>query len=366
MAIIESRKYLIALSHFPKFGAKSLAKLIKHFPELSDSLKSSLSNLVNAGITEKIASEFIDFRKNICPDKIFEKLIKEKIETATVFDDDYPILLKEIYDPPLLLYYKGILSVPDEIVFAIVGTRCLTSYGQRITEKITSELAQNGFTIASGLALGIDTLAHNTIVDLKKRTIAVLGTGIDDRSLYPRSNRYLAENIIKNGGALISEFPLGTAPLRHHFPQRNRVIAGLSIGTLVIEAGEKSGALITARFALENNREVFAVPGSVFSPVSIGPNNLIKQGAKSVTTTNDILETLDFKAINAYINNKKIIPESEEEKIVLSLLNHEPKHINDIIRLSRLKSSQISSTLVLMEIKGLIKNLGNLYYVLKG
>jgi len=364
MANSENRKFLIALSHFPKFGAKSLAKLIKHFPDLGNAFSATLPDFLKAGLRENIALEFLDFRRNLCPDRIFERLEKENIRTVTVVDEEYPPLLKEIFDPPLLLFYKGIVSVPEEINFAVVGTRRFTSYGQRISEKLTAELSLNGFTIVSGLALGVDTLAHNAVVGLNKRTLAVLGTGIDSRSLYPPANRYLAEKIVANGGALISEFPLGAEPLAFHFPQRNRVIAGLSIGTLVIEAGEKSGALITARFALEQNREVFAVPGSIFSPVSIGPNNLIKQGAKSVTQIEDILETLDFKAINTYIDNKKMIPKTEEERIIAEMLDHEPRHINEIIRQSRLTTSQISSTLTIMEIKGMVRDIGGRNYIL--
>lgn len=364
MAISENRKFLIALSHFPKFGARSLTKILRYFSDPEAAFKAPLSELCKAGIREKIASEFIESRKSLKPDDLSYSLLEEGIRTAGTDDKEYPTLLKEIYDPPPLLYYKGTLDVAGEISLAIVGTRRYSSYGQRVAEKIASDLAQNGFTLVSGLALGIDTLVHSAAVRLNLRTIAVLGTGVDAKSVYPSANRPLAERISGTGGALISEFPPGTEPQRHHFPQRNRIISGLSIGTLVIEAGEKSGALITARYGLEQNREIFAIPGSIFSPVSVGPNNLIKQGAKCVMDTRDILDALDFKAISAYIDNKKIIPETKEEKTVLALLDQEPKHINEIIRESRLTTSQVSGTLVVMEIKGMVRDVGGRNYVL--
>ena len=246
----------------------------------------------------------------------------------------------------------------------MVGARKYTNYGERAIEKIVYNLVKNNLNIISGLALGIDALAHSACLNANGNTVAVLGTGIDKQSFYPFANRYLAEKIISTGGAIISEFPLGTEPLRYNFPQRNRVISGLSFGTLVVEAAEKSGALITARCACEQNREDFAVPGSIFSDMSAGSNELIKQGAKPVTKAEDILETLDLKNINNYIKNTKIIAESEEEKIILKYLSLEAIHIDELIRLTKLNTSIISSTLVMMEMKGAIKNLGNMQYVL--
>ncbi|MCK4539706.1 DNA-processing protein DprA [Candidatus Parcubacteria bacterium] len=355
-------------------------KLIsKYFSSFEHAFKANLDELKASGIKENIADEFIAARANINTGELLEKIQEEDIKICKITDNDYPRLLKEIYDPPYFFYYKGSIANINNFSIGVVGTRKYTNYGERAIEKIIYNLTKNNLNIISGLALGIDTLAHKACLNAKGKTIAVLGTGIDKQSFYPFTNRHLAEKIISEGGAIISEFPLGTEPLRYNFPQRNRIISGLSFGTLVIEAAEKSGALITARCACEQNREVFAVPGSIFSDMSIGPNELIKQGAKPITKADDILETLDLKNINNYIENtkctpgafpaghplgKKIIAESEEEKIILEHLSLEAIHIDELIRLTKLNTSAISSTLIILEMKGAIKNLGNMQYVL--
>lgn len=356
--------YLIALHHFPKFGPQRILRLQNHFSSTERAFNASLVELQKAKIEENIANEFISARTKIIPEKIFEKIKREKINIITLGSENYPRLLKEIYSPPPLLYYKGTIKKDDDFNIAIVGTRKFTNYGKQVAENLSEQLTKNGLTIVSGLALGIDTLAHNACLNAGGITIAVLGTGIDRQSIYPSANRYLAEKIVASGGAIVSEFPLETLPLRFNFPQRNRIIAGLSLATLVVEAGEKSGALITANFACEQNRDVFAVPGNIFSPVSMGPNNLIKQGAKPVTSANDILEALDLKNISTYIDNKKIIGETDEEEIILKHLNYETLYIDELIRLTGLSTATISATLTIMEMKGMIKNLGGMQYVL--
>jgi DNA processing protein len=357
-------KYLIALSHFPKFGPVRMKKIKKHFSSPEFAFNASLKELTSAGVEENVSEEFIVARSNINPDEISEKLEKENINVVAVDDKKYPKLLKEIYTPPHLIYYKGELGENNEFNIAVVGARKYTTYGKMAAERIAEDLAQNNLTIVSGLALGIDALAHGATLKVNGRAIAVLGSGLDKQNIYPSSNRYLADKIIDSGGVLISEFPIGTAPLKHHFPQRNRIISGLSLGALIIEAGEKSGALITANYALEQNREVFAVPGSIYSPTSHGTNELIKKGARVVTSANDIIETLDLAQITTYIDNKKIIPETPEEKKLLNHLAKEPMHINDLIRLTKLDTNVINSTLTIMEMKGMVKNLGNMQYIL--
>ncbi|RLC37345.1 DNA-protecting protein DprA [Candidatus Falkowbacteria bacterium] len=357
-------KYLIALSHFPKFGPVRIKKIKKFFPDYKTAYNAKTIDLQKAGIEEKIAKEFISFKDSVNPSLLIEKLKNENIKVLTLEDRKYSKLLSEIYDPPPLLYYKGEFKKNDEFTIGVVGTRKFSSYGQRVVEAIVKDLAINNITIVSGLALGIDSLAHNATLDAGGRTIAVLGTGIDKQSIYPSSNRYLADKIISSGGVVLSEFPLGTPPLRHHFPQRNRIISGLSVGVLVIEAGEKSGALITARHALDQNREVFAIPGNIYSSVSIGPNNLIKEGAKAIASAKEILETLDLSLITSYINNKKILPETREEELLLEHISSDPLHVDELIRLTNLNVSAINSTLTLMEMKGMIRNLGNMQYVL--
>jgi DNA processing protein len=358
------KPYLLGLSHFPKFGAKRLKLLQNYFSNYKEAFWANYNDLIQAGISEKIAHEFVAARENINLDIILKTLEKENIKTISISEEKYPKLLKEIYDPPVILYYKGEIGDQDNLNIAIVGSRKNTKYGQQVSEQFSYELSQTGLGIVSGLALGIDTIAHNTAVQNNKRTIAVLGTGIDEQSLYPTSNKYLAKKIIDTGGLLISEFPIGTPPLRFNFPQRNRIISGLSLGVLVIEANEKSGALITAEIALEQNRDVFAIPGNIYSPASQGTNNLIKQGAKVISNSQEILEFLDLKQISSNLETKKIIPETLEEAIILEFLSKEPTHINELVRLTRLDTSTINSTLTIMEMKGNVKNLGGMEYIL--
>ena len=357
-------KYWTALSHFPKFGPIRLKKIKKYFLNTEQAFNASSSELERAGIEKNIAEEFVSARVNINPNELTERLNKENIKVITVDDEHYPKLLLEIYNPPQIIYYKGTLENDNELSLAVVGSRKFTSYGKRAAEEIVRGLAKNNLTIISGLALGIDAIAHSAALEARGKTIAVLGSGIDKESIYPSANRYLAEKIVESGGAVISEFPLGTQPLRYNFPQRNRIIAGIALGTLVIEAGEKSGALITANCALEQNRDIFAVPGSIYSEASKGPNKLIELGAKPVKNAADIMEALDLNQVNAYIDNKKIIPESKEEEKILSCLTREPEHINELVRKTELSTSIINSALAIMEMKGVVKNLGGMQYVL--
>jgi len=352
----------IALTN--KIGPKRFKKLYNYFPSMEAAFKASVSELCQAQIQEKIASEFILKRSEINPEKEWERLEKDNIKIITIKHDNYPKLLKEIYTPPALLYYRGQLSQNDEFPIAIVGTRKFTSYGKQVTEEITRELVQNGITVVSGLALGIDALAHHTTLNNQGRTIAVLGSSIDSSNIYPAHNRFLSQKIIETGGLVLCEYPLDTLPLKQNFPARNRIVSGLSLGTLVIEAPETSGALITARHSLDQNREVFAVPGNINARNSIGPNNLIKMGAKAITCARDILETLDLTQATDFIENQKIIPESPEEEILLPLLSREPIHIDELARSSKLPVHSITSTLTIMEMKGKVKNLGHMNYVL--
>lgn len=358
-----NKNYLIALVSFPKFGTKSIKKLKNYFQNYEKAYTANISEIIKAGIREKTAIEFINFREKTSIDKIINELNRNEIKTVAYFEKLYPQILKEIIDPPPLLFCRGQI-IADEYCLGIVGSRKHTSYGQICTDTIVNELTNNQLTIVSGLAHGIDTIAHKRTLENKGRTIAVLGTGIDDESIYPHSNKNLAHQIINNNGLIMSEFPIKTSPLRHHFPLRNRIISGLSLGILVVEAAQKSGALITAYSALEQNREVFAIPGNIYSPASIGPNNLIKAGAKMVLRGEDILEELNLKNINNFVKNKNIIPESKEEKNILQHLSHEPIHIDEISRKSKINSAVLSSILIMMEMKGMVKNVGGMEYVL--
>jgi len=282
----------------------------------------------------------------------------DKIQTIKKSSRNYPEILKEISDAPKQLYVRGNLPKDHNLNFAIVGTRAASDYGRTLTFKIAKELAELGFNIVSGLALGIDTQAHLGALEGKGRTTAVMGSAIDDNSIYPSENLNLVKKIISSGGAVISEYEPGTKSEIWFFPERNRIISGLSRGVLVVEAPEKSGALITARVALEQNREVFAIPGSIFSKNSIGTNNLIKSGAKMVTTVDDILEELNLTELKTEKRIGKEENLTEEEKIILKIIEKEPIHTDKICKISKMAAGQVLSIVSVLEIKGIIKNIG--------
>src|SRR3989344_4622177 len=292
-------KFWLAFNQISVIGPVRIGRLLDYFPDLQTAWQADLSELAQAGLEFKIAQEVAAKKREINPEQELEKIEKAGVKIMAFSDPGYPKLLKEIYAPPFLLYYFGELDLNNDFSLAIVGTRKITNYGRQATEKIAGELAQAGLTIVSGLALGIDACAHQSALDNRGKTVAVLGSGLGQ--IYPAYNRRLAEKIIESGGAVVSEFPFNMRPLKFNFSQRNRVISGLSLGTLVTEAGLKSGALITAKYALEQNREVFAVPGNIFSPLAAGPNQLIKLGAKMAENANDILETLNLQTAKEII-----------------------------------------------------------------
>jgi DNA processing protein len=357
-------KYFVAFNQFhEKIGPQRIKKLLGYFGTLENAWSASQQELQNAGLEVNIVTEFCAQRITIDPDKELEKLQKEKIQVITVLDENYPRLLKEIYDPPAFIYMKGQILPEDEKAIAVVGTRMPSPYGQQVTSHLADQLSQVGLTIVSGLARGIDTLAHIAALQNKRRTIAVIGSGIDTATIYPPSNRHLAEQIAENG-AVISEYPLGAPALKHHFPARNRIISGMTLGTLVIEAKEKSGTFLTVKHALEQNREVFAVPGSIYSQTSAGPNNLIKMGAKLVCNIDDILDELNLRNLTEQIQVRQILPDNEEEAKILQLLSEEPTHIDKIVNDTKMDTATVNATLSLMEMKGKIKNMGGMNYVI--
>ena len=288
----------------------------------------------------------------------------EEIKTINIQDKNYPKLLKKIKNAPEVIYYRGEMK-SDENCFAVVGTRRFSPYGKQVALEMAGDLAEAGLIIVSGLAPGIDTFAHTATVERRKRTIAVLGTGVDEKSIYPQSNLKLAQKILETGGALISEYPPDQRGTQFTFPQRNRIISGLSLGILVIEAKEKSGALITAHYAFEQNRKVFAIPGPIHSLNSKGCHYLIKRGAKLVESANDILKDLNLPA-GRQVYQKGIIGETEEENLILNVLKEEVLDIDKIIEKTKLSAAKVASTLAILEIKGKVRNLGGNTFALKG
>ena len=317
-----------------------------------------------------IKKKFIHFdclieieREKINPDEEWEKLDKENIRAIAHTDPNYPDLLKEITNPPYILYMKGGLKKLNvNPMVAIVGSRKLTAYGKQATFGIARDLARSGITVVSGMALGIDAEAHLGALDGKGETVAVMGSSLEDTIIGPRSNFMLSRRIIENG-SLISEYPLNTPANAGTFPTRNRLMAGITLGTLIVEAARGSGSLITANLALDFNREVFAIPGSIFSPQSEGTNDLIRSGAKLVSGTKDILEELKIEEAMKAEKVKKTIPASKEEEKILKHLSHESIHIDNIIKLAKLETNIVISTLSIMEMKGIIKDIGGQNYI---
>ena len=303
----------------------------------------------------------INQKENIDPHEEWQKIRKQKIDFIVSSENKYPDLLKEISYSPSSFYIKG--EIPEETPrIAIVGTRKISAYGKSVTEKLVQELVRYNFIIVSGLAYGVDTIAHKTALENQGKTIAVLGSGLNN--VYPYSNKKLSQEIAKHG-ALISEYPLDAPALRRYFPWRNRIISGLSLATVVIEAPEKSGALITAKFALEQNREVFAIPGSIFNKNSIGTNNLIQQGAKSVSKIEDILEELNIQYTLPIIKDHPNLKfdNKEEEKIYKSLSEEKPLAIDKIIEISNLSPKEVLAILTTLELKEFIKNTNEGNYI---
>jgi DNA processing protein len=287
----------------------------------------------------------------------------EEIKTIKIENENYPKLLKEIKNAPKVLYYMGNLPKADEKNFAIVGTRLCSSYGKQVALEISGDLAEAGLTIVSGLAPGIDTFAHQATLERKGRTIAVLGTGLDEKSIYPKDNIKLARKIVESGGCLISEYPIGTSGTHFTFPQRNRIVSGLSLGVLVVEAKQKSGALITANLAFEQKRKVFAVPGPIHSSNSKGCHYLIKKGAKLVESASDILKELNLNLL-IYEINRIAGGENEQENLILDTLKEEALYIDGIIERTKLSAANVAGTLAILEIKGKVRNLGGNVYAI--
>jgi len=352
----------ILLAHFPKITVKRYQQLLAAFSSLEEVWEAEFDELLKTKIDEKIINEFLVWREKLDEEKIAKILAQEQITCVTLANENYPKLLKEIYDPPFCLFVRGELT-QDDFTLAVVGPRKFSTYGKQVTENLVGDLARQSVTIVSGLAFGIDIIAHKTTLQAGGKTVAVLGSGINRRHVYPQEHSNVANEIIASGGAVISEYPPGTLPNKFTFPRRNRIVAGMSLGTLVIEAAEKSGALITADYAMESGREVFAVPQNITSPTSFGPNNLIKNGAKLITTSQDILEALDLQDIQVYVKNKQILGDSPEEEAILAVLSQEPKHIDEINKTCSLSNTQVSATLTIMEMKGKVRNLGNMMYV---
>ena len=354
-------KYWTAFHRIPGVGRVRYQALVGRFGSLADAWSAGPADLRSAGLEDRIVRAIVAERPNLDPDSELERLEKHGVRALTWNDDAYPALLKEIDDPPPVLYVRGDLSSADEWAVSVVGTRRPTPYGRQVAEEVSFQLASNRICLVSGLARGVDAIAHRAAIHAGGRTIAVLACGLD--IVYPPEHAKLAREIMEHS-ALISDYPLGTQPRGDYFPRRNRIMSGVSLGVLVVEGDVKSGALITARLALDQNRDVFAIPGSIFSPQSRGTNAIIQKGeAKLVQTVEDVLEELNLTMVPHQMEMQELMPATDTEAGLLRHITKEPVHIDEVCRQSGLPVSTVSSVLAMMELKGLIKQMGPMAYV---
>jgi DNA processing protein len=377
---MEQLAYFNALNRIASLTPRKFFYLLKIFDNNPQVVwNASYAELKKTNLDEKVLNDIITERKAINPEREIQKLMQSGISIAihpdmckeppfassknesTVFRIPYPYLLAHIQSPPPLLYCKGTLEDSAEILrLAVVGSRKASQYGRYVTDTITYKLALQGIIIVSGFAMGVDTIAHKAAIRAKKPTIAVMGAGLD--SIYPPVNTKLAEEVIALGGALVSEFPIGVSPLKQHFPRRNRIISGLCKAVLIAEAAIKSGSLITALHAIEQNRDVFAIPGNITQKNSEGTNSLIKRGAKLITEAEDILQ--EFNLTQEHISNSTKLSSlsSQNERLIYQLLSEEPHFIDTIITKLNLLPADVNTALTMMEIKGAVKNIGGGWY----
>jgi DNA processing protein len=356
-----SRKYWLGFNLVRGIGPMKVRALLDHFGDLQAAWQANEAALRQAGLDRRALSSLLKARAQLDLDAEMEKVAAQNVQVFTWDDPDYAPRLLQIPDPPPLIYVRGELTADDEWSVAVVGTRRASAYGRTATQRIVTDLAVNHMTIVSGLARGIDAEAHRAALKVGGRTIAVLGCGLD--LVYPPEHRNLAREVVARG-ALVSEYPLGTRPEAKNFPPRNRIISGLSLGVLVIEAGLRSGALITADYAADQGRDVFAVPGNLFVRSSMGTNRLIQDGAKLATGAEDVLEELNLTMVAQQAQVRAVVPETESEARLLQYLSLEPVHVDELCRQAELPIAQVTSNLALMELKGMVRQVGGMNYVL--
>ncbi len=355
-----AKKYWVAFNAVGGVGPATFRRLQERFGDLEVAWQADLRDLAAAGLDQRALNSIGRMRPSIDPDQLMARLDEMGAAVLTTEDPAYPRRLREIDESPPVLFVRGQITAADEWAVAVVGTRRATAYGLQVTDKIVGELARNRVTVVSGLALGIDGRAHRVALENGGRTIAVLGSGVD--VIYPPEHSRLAQAIMESG-AVVSEYPLETQPHAKNFPYRNRVIAGLSLGAVIVEGGLNSGARFTADFAAEQGREVFAVPGNIFSFASALPHRLLQEGAKLVTGSDDVLSELNLQLVPQQMEMREILPADGTEAALLALLSAEPRHIDELVRESELPISVVSSNLAMMELKGMVRQAGGMNYV---
>jgi len=356
----DPRQYWVAFSLVRGIGAVRFQAILNYFGDPQIAWGAPTEALRDAGLSDKIIENLVSTRDQVDLDKIWDQIEATGISVLIQQDENYPKRLKELEQPPPLIYTQGEIIPDDEWSVAIVGTRRVTAYGRQVAEDIAGSLARNGLTIISGLARGVDSIAHQAALNAGGRTIAVLGSGLD--RIYPPENRRLAEQI-KASGVLISEYSPSTPPEASNFPQRNRLISGLSLAVIVVEAGIKSGALITANFAADQGREVFAVPGNITSPGSMGTNRLISNGAHPMLSADQVLEILELGLVAEHRSARVALPSDALEAQLFETLGGEPLHIDEITNRTEIPVEKVTATLALMELKGMVRQVGGMQYI---
>ncbi len=358
------RKYWVGFNLVKGIGGVRLRTLIEAFNgDLEAAWRAAPQDLLAAGMSKRLTANLVELRAAVSLDQIWDSIQARGIQVLTWEDEGYPRRLREVDYAPPVLYVRGELCPEDDWAVAVVGTRRVTAYGRQVTEQLAQALASNGVTVVSGLARGVDGIAHRAALEAGGRTLAVLGCGVD--RVYPPEHRQLAE-AIGQSGALLSDYPMGTPPEARNFPPRNRIIAGLTLATVVVEAGERSGALITAEFAAEQGREVFAVPGSILAPQSRGPNRLIQQGAHPLLRAEDILETLELTLIAEHRQARRSLPADATEARLFEILGPEPMHVDEIRARADLPIETVTAALTMMELKGMVRQAGGMRYYAVG
>lgn len=353
---MSERNYYLAFSNFPGVGPIKFEKLLKYFGSAESAWKSDPKELGEVA-GKSLISKFETFRKEFDIEKYEESLAKQKINYVCLHEKEYPTRLKSIKNPPIILYSKGKLVLSSEQkILAVVGTRKVTSYGKSITEMFSGRLADQGLIIVSGLAIGVDSIAHTACLDSRGITVAVLGNGVD--ICIPRENQKIYDRILGENGAIISEYPPGQEPSVGSFPARNRIVAGLSDGILVTEGASDSGSLITANFGLQFGRKVFAIPGPITSSLSAAPLKLIEKGAVLVVSPEDILRNFQLPISNfqSIKNNPMFKNLTKEESLIIKLIENENLQFDEIVRRLKIDSATVGTVLSMMEMKGIIKN----------
>ncbi|NJD60173.1 MAG: DNA-protecting protein DprA [Anaerolineales bacterium] len=358
--MVDPRLYWIGLNMVKGIGAVRFKALLDVFGSAESAWNASPEALQSAGLSQKIVASFQRFRKDVDLEQVWERIQSLGVQVLTWEDEAYPSHLKEIDQPPPVLYVRGSLQAEDEWAVAIVGTRKVTAYGRQVAEDVATVLAHSGVTVVSGLARGVDSVAHQAALNAGGRTLAVLGNGVDQ--VYPPENRKLAAQIMEHG-ALISDYALGTQPDGVNFPPRNRIISGLSLAVIIVEAGETSGALITATFAAEQGRDVFAVPGNITAPQSKGTNRLIRDGAQPLLNPQDVLEALNLTMVTEHQAARVSLPTDPVEVSLYKLLSQQPMYVDEIRMQAGMPIETVSATLAMMELKGMVRQVGGMNYV---